>query len=164
MKIKHKITRAVLFDGADLTGADLRHADLTDADLRHADLHGAELRGASLDGADLRYADLTDADLTGAKLDGAKLDGANLGGAKLYGAKLVGTRPFISIGPIGSRLDYLQAFITDQGVAIQTGCFFDTRDQFAAAMEKTHNENNHGIEYRAALSLIDAHAELWGST
>lgn len=142
----------------------MRGASLYGADLRHADLHGAELRGASLDGADLRYADLTDADLTGAKLDGAKLYGAKLDGAKLDGAKLVGTRPFISIGPIGSRLDYLQAYVTDNGVMIQTGCFFGTRDQFAAAMEKTHNENNHGIEYRAALVLIDAHAELWGST
>ena len=37
MKIKHKITRAILFDGADL-----RHADLTDADLTGADLRGAK--------------------------------------------------------------------------------------------------------------------------
>ena len=95
---------------------------------------------------------------TAAKAD---LCGANLYGANLCGKKLVGDRPFLAIGPIGSRSDYLQAFITDAGVMIRAGCFFDTRDQFELAIAETHGMNNHGTEYLAALALIDAHAELW---
>jgi len=121
-------------------------ANLYDADLRGADLDGAYLRGANLYGANLRGANLYDADLRG---------------ADLRGKKLVGDRPFLTIGPIGSRSDYLQAFITDAGVMIRAGCFFDTRDQFALAIAETHGMNNHGTEYLAALALIDAHAELW---
>ena len=101
------------------------------------------------------------ANLYGANLYGANLGGANLGGADPYGKKLTGDRPFFTIGPIGSRSDYLQAFITDAGVMIRAGCFFDTRDQFELAIAETHGMNNHGTEYLAALSLIDAHAELW---
>lgn len=86
---------------------------------------------------------------------------ANLRGADLRGKKLAGDRPFFTIGPIGSRNDYLQAFITDAGVMIRAGCFFDTRDQFELAIAETHGMNNHGTEYLAALALIDAHAELW---
>ena len=96
-----------------------------------------------------------------ANLYGADLYGANLGGANLGEKKLVGDRPFFTIGPIGSRSDYLQAFITDSGVMIRAGCFFDTRDQFELAVAETHGMNNHGTEYLAALALIDAHAELW---
>jgi hypothetical protein len=100
---------------------------------------------------------------TAAKADlyGADLRGADLYGANLCGKKLVGDRPFLAIGPIGSRSDYLQAFITDAGVMIRAGCFFDTRDQFELAIAETHGMNNHGTEYLAALALIDAHAELW---
>ena len=94
----------------------------------------------------------------------ADLYGADLRGADLGGKKLTGNRPFFTIGPIGSRSDYLQAFITDAGVMIRAGCFFDTRDQFELAIAETHGMNNHGTEYLAALSLIDAHAEMWGST
>ena len=96
-----------------------------------------------------------------ANLRGADLGGADLGGADLGGKKLAGARPFLSIGPIGSRSDYLQAFITDKGVMIRAGCFFDTRDQFEEAIAVTHGMNEHGTEYLAALALIDAHAELW---
>ena len=96
-----------------------------------------------------------------ANLYDANLGGANLCGANLHGKKLVGDRPFLAIGPIGSRSDHLQAFITDAGVMIRAGCFFDTRDQFELAIAETHGMNNHGTEYLAALALIDAHAELW---
>lgn len=131
--IKHRYTEAVLFEGdAGVTTRQmLEKATAAKADLRGADLCGADLYDANLRGADLR------------------------------GKKLVGDRPFLTIGPIGSRSDYLQAFITDAGVMIRAGCFFDTRDQFALAIAETHGMNNHGTEYLAALALIDAHAELW---
>ena len=148
--------------GANLIGADLRGADLIGANLIGADLRGANLRGANLIGADLRGANLRDADLRDANLRGANLRGANLIGADLRGGlKLSGGRPFLQIGPIGSRADTLKAYVTDQGLRISAGCFFGTRDEFADAVEKTHNENMHGIEYRAALALIDAHALHW---
>ena len=97
------------------------------------------------------------------KAAGARADlrGADLYGADLRGKKLAGARPFIQIGPIGSRSDYLQAFVTDRGLMIRAGCFFGTRDQFELRIVETHGDNEHAQEYRAALALIDAHAKLW---
>ena len=126
------------------------------------DNHGRWLRGE--DGgkcANFCGADLRGANLRGANLRGAYLRGANLGGAYLGGKKLVGKRPFITIGPIGSRSDYIQAWITDGGLMIRVGCFSDTREKFVAALDVEHGDNEHGQEYRAALVLIDKHAELW---
>ena len=161
--IKHRDTGAVLFEGE--AGMTIRQT-LEKATFAKADLYGADLRGANLGGANLGGANLYGADLRGANLYGANLRGADLGGADLYGAnlgekKLAGARPFMQIGPIGSRSDYLQAFITDKGLMIRAGCFFDTRDQFELQLAATHGMNEHGQEYMAALSLIDAHAELW---
>ena len=151
---------------ADLGGADLRSADLRGAYLRGADLRGAYLRCADLRGADLRSADQGGADLGGADLGGADLrsadlGGADLGGADLGGAKLIGDRPILQIGPIGSRSDYLIAFVTDQGVLVRAGCFFGSLDEFSSAVDKTHGDSVHGIEYATAIAMIDAHAELW---
>ena len=175
MTIRQTLEKAT-FAKADLRGADLRGADLGGADLYDADLRGADLRGADLGGADLGGANLRGANLRGANLRGANLRGANLYGADLYGAdlrgadlyganlggkKLAGARPFIQIGPIGSRSDYLLAFITDKGVMIRAGCFFNTRDQFELQLTETHGDNQYAQEYRAALVLIDKHAELW---
>jgi len=143
--------------GADLCEANLRGANLRGANLREANLCEADLRGADLRGADLRGANLCEANLSG-----ADLRGANLRGADLRGLKLVGDRPFIQIGPIGSRSDYLFAFITDKGLRITAGCFqLGTRDQFELKLAESHGMNKHGIEYLAALSLIDTHVELW---
>ena len=147
------------------SGVAMRHA-LDKAAGARADLYGANLRGADLYGADLYGAGLRGANLRGADLRGANLGGADLGGADLYGAglggkKLAGARPFIQIGPIGSRSDYLQAFVTDRGLMIRAGCFFGARDQFELRIVETHGDNEHAQEYRAALALIDAHAKLW---
>ena len=166
--IKHRYTGAVLFEGdagmtmrQTLEKATLAKADLRGANLRGASLGGANLYGANLGGASLGGANLYGANLGGANLGGASLCGASLRGASLGGKRLVGARPFFTIGPIGSRSDYLQAFITDKGVMIRAGCFFDTRDQFEEAIAVTHGMNEHGTEYLAALALIDAHTELW---
>ena len=128
---------------------------------------------AALEATTTSRAYLRDANLGGANLDGANLDGANLGGANLRGAylrdadldddiKLAGDRPLLQIGPIGSRGDYLQAYITTAGLRISTGCFrLGTRDTFEAAIDETHGDNAHGHEYRAALELITEHVALW---
>jgi hypothetical protein len=176
---------------ADLSCADLSSANLYGADLRGADLRGADLRGASLQGTDLCSADLCGATLYGANLYGANLYGANLYGANLSGAilrganlsstnlsstnlsgtdlrdaelgcrKLIGKCPVLSIGPIGSRGDYIQAWITNAGVMIQAEDFFDTRDNFEGVLNTKHRDNDYIQEYRAALILIDKHTELW---
>lgn len=103
---------------------------------------GANLRSANLYGADLRGADLFGADLCG-------------------GVKLSGARPYFQIGPIGSRNDYLQSYVTDSGIYLRAGCFFGTRDEFVAQLDAEHGDNEHAQEYRAALALIDKHAELF---
>jgi len=123
-------------------------ADLRGANLRSADLSGADLRSADLSGADLRSADLSGADLSGA-------DGKNL--------SLVGSRPVFMLGPIGSLCDYLTAYLTDAGVHVRAGCFFDTIEAFRAAVVAEHADNNHGREYMAAIAMIEAHAAIWSS-
>ena len=159
-------------DCANLGDANLRDANLRDADLRGAnlycaDLHGADLRGADLGGADLHGADLRGANLRGANLRGADLGGANLYCANLRGAnlgaeeKLIGDRPVFMVGPIGTRCDYLTAYLTDKGIHLRAGCFFGDVDTFRAKLEETHGDNDHAAEYRAALALIEKHAEIW---
>ena len=127
---------------------------------------GANLYGADLRGANLRGANLDGANLDGANLDGADLRGANLRGANLYGAdlgdkKLIGKRPYFQVGPVGSRNDYFQSFITDQGIHLKAGCFSGSIDEFELALDSEHGSNNHAEEYKAALVLIKKHAELW---
>lgn len=144
VQIQHK-TGHVLFEYEQADKMPLRNA-LEKGLQARANLHGANLYGADLHGADLH---------------GANLRGANLRGANLYGADLRGERPFFTIGPIGSRGDYVHMWITDKGLMIRTGCFFGTREEFVANLTETHGDSLHGQEYRAALVLFDKHAELW---
>ena len=143
--------------GANLDGAYLRGAFLAGAFLTGANLDCANLTGAFLTGANLRGAFLTGANLTGADLTGAFLTGANLDG----GEKLTGERPVFVIGPIGSRCGYLTAYLTDKGVRLLAGCFFGDIDTFRNELELTHGDNDHAAEYRAALVMIEKHAEIW---
>jgi hypothetical protein len=76
---------------------------------------------------------------------------------------LVGSRPVFVLGPIGSRCDYLTAYLTDAGVHVRAGCFFDTLEAFRAAVVAEHADNNHGREYMAAIAMIEAHAAIWSS-
>jgi hypothetical protein len=158
--IRNRDTNAVLFEyqpteQEQSSGLALRAA-----------LESAVKGDANLDGANLRVANLRGANLDGANLVGANLDGANLGGAYLGGAylgvnKLIGDLPILMNGPSGSRADYLTAYLTDAGLYLRAGCFFGDRATFEAALSETHGDNNHAREYRAALALIDAHAEIW---
>ena len=147
--------------GADLRGAYLSGANLRDANLLGANLLGADLLGADLRGANLRYAYLSGANLRDADLLGANLLGANLLGADLLGADLVGDRPVLMIGPVGSRSAYLTAYVTDAGVRVRAGYFFGSLAEFRSAVVETHGDSNHGREYAAAISLIEAHAAIW---
>ena len=148
--------------GADLFGANLFGADLCRANLSGAHLFGAHLFGANLFGANLSGANLFGANLSKTNLSRADLSGAHLSGACLQeGIELIGDRPIFAVGPIGSRSDFMQAWLTDKGVLIQTGCFLGTHDEFIKKLAKTHSDNIHAKEYLAALILIDKHAELW---
>lgn len=44
---------------------------------------------------------------------------------------------------------------------MRAGCFFGAWEEFEAKLASKHDENEHAREYRAALSMIDAHAEIW---
>ena len=157
--------------GANLRGANLRGANLRGAYLTSANLYGADLTGADLTGADLTGANLYGANLRGANLYGADLTGANLRGANLYGADLtsanenkltlVGDRPFMQIGPLGSRNAHLLAFLTGGGIYVRAGCFWNTLAEFKKAVRKTHKRNVYAREYAAAIALIEAHAKEW---
>jgi hypothetical protein len=162
----------VNLSGVNLSGANLRNVNLSDAflyctnlrgaDLYCANLRGADLRGAELSGAYLYGADLSDADLSGAELSGANLMRACMSGVLLNKLRVIGKHPLLMIDPMGSRQSTLYIWLTDKGLRIKTECFFGTREEFAAAIEQTHGASAHGDEYRAALTLIDAHARLWG--
>ena len=94
--------------------------------------------------------------------DASARDVANLVGAYLVdGNKLIGDRPVFVIGPIGSRCDYLTAYLTEKGVRIRAGCFSGDVNTFQAKLEAEHGTNDHAAEYRAALALIEKHAEIW---
>ena len=166
IQIKSRFTAAVLFEHdtennsirltlelAIKSGADLRGANLSGANLSCADLSCANLRGANLSCADLSDADLSCADLGCADLSDAYLKNKE---------KLVGKRPIFQIGPIGSRCAYFVAYVTDKGLRFDAGCQRQiTREVFEGQLAELHGENDHAKEYRAALALIDAHAEIW---
>ena len=101
-QIKHRNTRAVLFEGefASLKQS-VEAAVKSGANLCGADLHSAYLRGADLRGAYLRGANLGGANLGGANLGGANLGGADLGRVTWCGATIDGAilRPSSIGGP-----------------------------------------------------------------
>ena len=152
-EIKHRFSGSVLFSlETESLKLCVEAAVKGGANLGGANLGGAYLGGANLDGAYLR----------GAYLDGADLGGANLDGANLRGAgKLIGDRPIIQISPIGSRSDFLTAYMTDNGIFLKTGCFFGTVENFKSAIKNTHGDNAHADEYSAALALIETHAKIY---
>ena len=144
VEIKHRLSGSVLFS---VEAGALRLA-VEIAVKQRANLYGADLYGANLSGADL---------------SGANLSRANLFGATIAnGDKLVGARPIFQIGPIGSRCAYFTAYITDKGLRFDAGCQRQiTREVFEQRLGDEHGDNEHAKEYRAALALIDAHAEIW---
>ena len=167
--------RRANLSGAYLSDANLSRANLSDANLSDAYLSGANLSGAYLSGANLSRANLSRAYLSGAYLSCAYLSCANLSDAYLSGANLsgaylknnehlVGGRPVLQIGPIGSRCAYFVAYITDKGLRFDAGCQRQiTREVFEERLTELHGDNKHAKEYRAALALIDAHAEIWAT-
>ena len=138
-------------------------ANLGGANLSGANLSGANLNLANLGGANLNLANLSGASLSGANLSGANLNLANLGGANLNLANLGNNVHILQLGPIGSRKAYLVAKLVDGSLEITTGCFTGTLEEFEAAVEKTHGDNQHGQDYRAAIAMMKAWSEARGA-
>lgn len=161
IQIKHRFIEAVLFEceAPECMRSELRmryavekavssHTNLAGADMRCANLAGANLTNTNLFNANLSYVVLTNANLTGAYL-------AN-------GVMLLGDRPIFQVGPIGSRCAPLIAYITDKGLRFDAGCQRQiTREKLDEQIALTHGDNKYAREYRAALAMIDVHAEIW---
>ena len=137
-------------------GLAVKLAVKTGASLVGANLARASLARANLDGANLVGANLVGANLVGANLARASLDGANLDNDE----KLIGENPIWMAGPMGSRNAYLAVHRTDQGLRVRAGCFFGAAGGFLEAVARTHEDNRHAVNYRAA---IDAARVILGS-
>ena len=142
---------------ANLTRANLMGANLAGANLTRADLAGANLAGANLTRADLAYANLAYANLAYANLAYANLTYANLTGANLtyaYLADAKGIADIFAVSRIGSRNGQTTfARLDDGSVYVWCGCFRGTLDEFAARVQETHGDNEHGRAYRMAIEM-----------
>lgn len=78
------------------------------------------------------------------------------GDAKVYGnAKVSRNVDYCCFQGFGSALRTTTVFRTgDKELRIQCGCFFGTLDEFAAKVEQTHGDNQHGKVYKALIEVI----------
>ena len=84
------------------------------------------------------------------------------GNARVYGNALVkGTRDIYWIPCIGSR-DGTTTFFrnANNGISVSCGCFYGTIDEFAAAVTKTHGDNEHAQAYRHAIEIAKLRIKL----
>ena len=72
-----------------------------------------------------------------------------------------GTRDIFWISHIGSR-DGTTTFFrnADNGISVSCGCFYGTIDEFAAAVTKTHGDNEHAQAYRHAIEIAKLRIKL----
>ena len=84
------------------------------------------------------------------------------GDARVKGNALVkGTRDIYWISCIGSRAGTTTFFRNaDNGISVSCGCFYGTIDEFAAAVTKTHGDNEHAQAYRHAIEIAKLIIEL----
>jgi hypothetical protein len=74
------------------------------------------------------------------------------GDARVYGD----AHALLTLGPIGSRNGTLTVHTDAKiGVRFTTGCFTGSREEFLAAIDKTHGDSDHGNAYAAAILLAD---------
>ena len=84
------------------------------------------------------------------------------GNARVYGeARVKGPRDIYWISCIGSR-DGTTTFFrnADNGISVSCGCFYGTIDEFAAAVTKTHGDNEHAQAYRHAIEIAKLRIKL----
>ena len=84
------------------------------------------------------------------------------GNAWVGGNALVkGPRDIYWISCIGSRNGTTTFFRNaDNGISVACGCFYGTIDEFAAAVTKTHGDNEHARAYRHAIEIAKLRIEL----
>lgn len=83
------------------------------------------------------------------------------GYARVYGnawvsgdAWVYGNASIMTISHIGSRFGTTTFFALKNGkIGVQCGCFYGDIDQFAARVEQTHGDNQHGKAYKLAIEL-----------
>ena len=84
------------------------------------------------------------------------------GNARVYGeARVKGPRDIYWISCIGSR-DGTTTFFrnADNGISVSCGGFYGTIDEFAAAVTKTHGDNEHAQAYRHAIEIAKLRIKL----
>ena len=84
------------------------------------------------------------------------------GNALVYRNALVkGTRDIYWISCIGSR-DGTTTFFrnANNSISVSCGCFYGTIDEFAAAVTKTHGDNEHAQAYRHAIEIAKLRIKL----
>ena len=64
-------------------------------------------------------------------------------------------------GPVGSVSRTVYSFLTDRGVYVRAGCFWNTLERFKAQVAEVHGDSVNALEYRAAITLMECHATLW---
>ena len=89
-------------------------------------------------------------------------DAGVYGNARVCGNALVkGPRDIYWISCIGSR-DGTTTFFrnANNGISVSCGCFYGTIDEFAAAVTKTHGDNEHAQAYRHAIEIAKLRIKL----
>lgn len=83
------------------------------------------------------------------------------GDAEVFGdARVAGNASIMTISHIGSRFDTTTFFALKNGkIGVQCGCFYGDIDQFAARVEQTHGDNQHGKAYKLAIELAKLHIQ-----
>ena len=118
----------------------------------------ARVYGNALVGGDARVGG--NASVSGdARVEGKALVG---GDARVYGeARVKGPRDIYWISCIGSR-DGTTTFFrnANNGISVSCGCFYGTIDEFAAAVTKTHGDNEHAQAYRHAIEIAKLRIKL----
>lgn len=71
-------------------------------------------------------------------------------------------KDYIAIGPLGSRNSTLTAFKDSKhGIAVTTGCFYGSIDEFVEAVESRHSDNPKvKKEYLAVIEFIKVRFKL----
>ena len=151
IQIKNRFTGLVILEGDFKTVAELISAN-SGSNLSYTDLSGSNLSGSNLSGSNLSYTDLS-----GSNLSGSNLKGSNFSYTK-SGDLIISA--IYSIGPIGSRSDYLQCWAFDNGDRqYKTGCFSGTESEFIAAVS-AHGIEKHKTDYMAAIAFFNAILEV----
>ena len=131
IQIKNRFTGLVILEGDFKTVAELISAN-SGSNLSYTDLSGSNLSYSNLKGSNFSYTKSGDLIISA-----------------IY-----------SIGPIGSRSDYLQCWAFDNGDRqYKTGCFSGTESEFIAAVS-AHGIEKHKTDYMAAIAFFNAILEV----